>query len=649
MSSLDPHLEALLEIQKNTAPGPKPVFIEEKEEELIKKAGEVPLTLLLGIPTVFSGLLPLLFNYGSEMASIRLAAFVSTFFVTFFALPLMLLVFRSYGIGMGRFAVYAILLASVSYGVGARFGNGVPPYVIVTLALAFGLAPQVVASGWWRVLRVEARWLRRVRPRSKTGPAPAERPGWIHIPQRWAVERRQKLRLPSPPLVALSVVLTCGIAALLWIPGFDGELRGVPLGGDSVAAPPEAPSYAATVSLIPQVNGAKDRYEDAVALRDRDAETLPTFPDHDAFWDAAVQIRRSVLSGNQAVLEAVDSASANSVGALIDSLEAHHDRWTNTVGTLEVQWAAALRVRGDVRGNDALVSVAEASLRQARAAVRAGLESGERSRIVLEKQDSIRIEQVHALEGVVALLRTGRAEQSARLLTMDDQIVGQEAAIFASLNKFTQAELARIVNNVRVIGVWMFGSALLVALFGVWFSTRALRDQKTQISSRTRGLRQREARRKATYVLGCAVLALFTLPLLKPIKAEKLDLSQPFTPFTLPTFYLPAFAGQQLQAPRWGSSTDNRTYRQTFQPGRAAGATATPETGVIPEPYAIEERLDGSVRRALADSVRGPLTEMITQTQTIAKEIRDVRTGVDKMQTRMESLSPHIYQDAGNR
>lgn len=655
MSVIDPQLEALLEIQKNTAPGPRPVFIQEQQEELIKKAGEVPLTLLLGIPTIFSGLLPLLFNYGSEMAGERLAAFVSTFFVTFFALPLMLLIFRSYGVGVERFAVYALLLASASYGISAWYDASVPSYVIIFIALVFGLGPQVAVSGWWRVLRVEARWMRRARSRNSDGLGSTERSGWIRIPRRWFVERRRTSRLPNPPLVAFSAILTCGIAALVWVPEFGGELRAVPFGQgraetrDSVHRPP----YSATVSLIPEVNAAKRRYERLIVLRDRDAETLPVFADHDTLWNAAVQMRFSVRDGSQGVVGALDTVSSRSVDALINAIEKRDGIWKARLDSLDDHWVAGLRAGGAVPGHDPLVSRAEASLRQARAAVHAGLDgnAGKQSRFILGKDDSLRIEKVQILEGVVALLRTGRAEQSARLLAVDDQLVGQEAAIFSSLNKFTQVELARIVNNVRVIGVWIFGSALLVALFGVWSSTRALRLHEKQLSNRSLWLREREARRKGTYVLGCAVLALFTLPLLKPIKPEKLDLSQPFTPFTLPTFYLPAFAGQQLQTPQWGASIENRAYGPTFRsPGEGDVTGPNSDPGVVSDLDldSLDRRIDGTVRRALADSVRGPVTQMITQTETIVKEIQVVRSGVEKMRARADSVYPHIYQEAGN-
>jgi hypothetical protein len=640
-------LTLLKAIEKNTQAAGRRTFLEEQESAIVKQASAFPLKLFLGIPLLLTGVLPLLFNYGSQVAPAQLAPLVGTFFGLFFTVPTVLLSFRIRKLGLGWLGLYTVSFAAGVFTLFRISGDaGVGWLASVSFALVFGIfVPLVMWRSWrqfrrdwiqwWMGLRADLR--RAVASRVQHGEG--ARPRFIRLWLNFNVERRKKARFPSVPLALLALVHTAAILALFHVPHVRSEWRLPPFGGTPAKQNSVPTNYATALRLIPAVTTAKERYDRLVDFRAQDSAAVPLLLSSEPYWNTVQGERDSVWKYN-GVLLGVARRSADSARILMQA--APHDSLT---------WKARLArmdtVRFDAARREALGTADTASkLTRLRGELRPGLlavTSGRQTELAAADQAKLR--NLEELEKAEVVLGMHDAERATKLLTADGILVTQQGDIVRSLNSSAQRELARIVNNVRVAAFYIFLSALLVCVAGWWASTRVERHRtQPQGASRYSWLRYRklEARRRGTYILGTSLLFVFMIPLLQPIKPEKLNLSQPFTPFILPAWFLPSFAQQHVIAPVRGMPASGGGTR-------SAVPSTTPPSGTDRPPAPGTDGLKTVVADAVRETLRDTAVSngFTASVRTARSDITDsVATARETLLARIGALQRHIDEEA---
>lgn len=441
-------------------------------------------------------------------------------------------------------------------------------------------------------------------------------------------------------MIGLTAVLTGGIMLLHNAPRTRVEMGLIPVRRDSGAAGINRDTiYAQTVALLPILKEAKSRSNALAKLRQRDADAVELFQDSISLWDNALVSRTLLVQHNRRLLDSASALNIGTIGLVVrqwngDTTWAHHIR------LIDQHHAALLTSgRGGLR-RDPVADNLAAMLDTARMTLRSEIARS------LWTGDSVDVSRVQNLELYRGMLQAPRNERTADLLSLDDRLSSQQSQLLGRLNNFAQREMARVVNNARIVGLWMFGLALLVvavawATAEIASKRRATRSQSGMATQRAIWFRRNQARRKGTYVLGCALLSILSFPLLQKIEAEEMDLSQPFTPFTLPLWYLPAFAEQTVQAPIRNATSETRIYRQQLT------NAPVPPTGPEPRDTIV---VNASVP---FDSIRNAITTAMTaavgsSTDTVVQRVGGrIDNASVRVLTRLDSTRTELADSVG--
>lgn len=663
-------------IREAVTPKPGKTFFEEFQDSVVERARGLPLTALIGIPVLFSTLLPLLFKASAEWETLDPAAVFRSFVLAYVTFPLGYLVLRALGFPSALRIVLALLLALLA--------------MLLPFIAAFGIVLVVCAGvAWWRAPRSDTDVIASLPDAAPAMPSTR----WHRYLRRYGLGFHQAQARLVAPLLLLVIILLIGLVKLDTVQPSGGYqslfatsrvLRAL----DRALAPPRDPRPATTPNAIFTID--TDKLMTDSARQRVQAEITCVQRVYAAGTDSLIAASRKPAA-LRLVWSASDSTDARLCLASATSTSAQSAR--DTISRDSVLHLLSSHVNEAAIVLDSLLDYNSTAPDSASQRVAEKTITAQRSLAAVLARGISDISRDTSYEAyqtaelakatVLAIRATERERGADRAEAVRRRLIAYRAA---SYNR-AQKDLETAFDRIRGVDLVVFGAALLVLLAGQWMVGRQERAEKEQqlLAAQERALRrelspsvaavegkeaaammveaardeEREHRSrilKGTYPLGMALVLLLLVPLLPKLEADDLNPADPFEAFVQSSWYLPSFVsnharpvveprrvvpggGEVIYVSTEGAEGDTARLRMQLDSLDSLRARLAARIDSLPD--SIQVRLDDSALATLRDDIIRSFPQDPTREQ-IARDVGEVTVRVRGLDTSMANLNANL-------